>query len=297
MTESYQHDCDLSHVSFESVDSNTAPVVDAWEGGKNTWTDGYVARKVVWPDGQMEICVTREKAFVGAALQRKARAKRGESENREQNDLDAGKAARKRVRQACKTISADRMVTLTYRENMQDREEALKDWKAFCRRLRGVMDFHYVAVMELQERGAIHFHVAVRGRQNYHLLRSLWYKVLGPSADGKTRGQVNVRNPHAFGFGKDGVHKLAAYIAKYCTKKLEVRDLDQKRYFCSRGIPEPDVISWRVFCDTQLEAVNLAVSIAMEGNLDGMVWWNNNALKCVWISTGPGTGSGAPVPF
>ena len=168
-----------------------------------------------------------------------------QSLNASGNDKDAGKAAKKRVRQACKTIGADRMVTLTYRENMQCRETALKHWKAFCRRLRKCNDFHYVAVMELQVRGAIHFHVAVRGRQCYHLLRSIWYSVLGTSADGKTKGQVNVRDPHKFGFGKDGVHKLAAYIAKYCTKTMECRDLDQERFFTSGGIVKPEIVAWR----------------------------------------------------
>ncbi|WGG51342.1 hypothetical protein [Rugamonas sp. DEMB1] len=61
--------------------------------------------------------------------------KRGESENREANDDDAGRRAKKNVKLCCKTIGADRMVTLTYRENMVDRDMALKHWKAFCRRV------------------------------------------------------------------------------------------------------------------------------------------------------------------
>ena len=209
------------------------------DGSRNTWDDEYIARKTVFPDGQMEISVCRDKKFNGSALIRKPKAARGESTNREANDLDAGKAAKKAVREKCKTIGADRMITLHYRENMTDREQALKDWKAFTRRLRKCMDFHYVAVMELQEgfkkgnlaaqegRSSIHFHVAVRGRQCYHLIRSIWYSVLGKMSDGKTRGNIDVRNPVKFGFGKDGVHKLAAYIAKYCTKSMECRRLDE----------------------------------------------------------------------
>lgn len=125
-------------------------------------------------------------------------------------------------------------MTLTYRENLTDRELALKHWKEFTRRLRKVHAFHYVAVMENQKRGAIHFHIAVHGRQNYQLLRSIWQRVLGKNEAGQQMGQVNVRDPHRFGFGKNGIHKLAAYLAKYCTKAMDCREIDQKRFFSSR---------------------------------------------------------------
>lgn len=70
--------------------------------------------------------VTKERHYVGPAGLLKTRAKRGESENREANDDDAGRRAKKNVKHCCKQIGADRMVTLTYRENMVDRETALK---------------------------------------------------------------------------------------------------------------------------------------------------------------------------
>lgn len=295
MNAQYHADSELSHISFKPV-VNGSSQVDAWQGGKG-WKDGYTARKVVFADGQMEVSVCREKSFVGPAIVRKPRSNRGESENRESNEADAAKAAKKRVRQACKTIGADRMVTLTYRENVVDRERALKDWDLFRRRLRKYKDFHYVAVMENQKRGAIHFHIAVCGRQDYFLLRSLWYSVLGGGVNGISPGQVHVRNPSDFGFGRQGLHKLAAYIAKYCGKDMAVREFDQKRFFTSRGIPMPVVESWRIFAEDQLGAVNAAVAIVMDGNLDGAVWWCNNALKVVWCSTAPGRGGGAPVPF
>ena len=80
------------------------------------------------------------------------------------------------------------MVTLTYRENMLDRELALKHWKAFCRKLGKHRQFHYVAVIEEQARGALHFHVAVAGRQMYALLRSIWQGILGRGPNGEQMG-------------------------------------------------------------------------------------------------------------
>lgn len=288
MTTKYQNDDDLSNVVFDSAPIPEEKAFYQVDGQKNTWDDDYTVRKVVFPDGQIEVSVAKGKHFVGPAFIASNRAKRGESENRLSNDADAGKAAKKRVRQACKTIRADRLVTLTYRENMTCRETALKHWKAFTRRMRKHHDFPYVAVMELQQRGAIHFHVAVHGRQCYALLRSIWQSVVSADAEGRKMAQVNVRDPHRFGFGKDGVHKLASYIAKYCSKSMECRDLNDKRYFASKGIPKPDVESWRLASNTMLAAVETAFAIAADGRLEGMQAWCNNALGVVWIATGPG---------
>lgn len=311
MNTEYQQDNELSYVAFDNVVNPPAPHGWHQAGIRNTWDDEYIARKTVFADGQMEISVCREKKFNGSALIRKPKAKRGESENREANDIDAGKAAKKKVREKCKTIGADRLVTLTYRENMTEREQALKDWKEFTRRLRKCIAFHYVAVMELQEgfkkgnlqaqegRASIHFHVAVAGRQNYHLLRSIWQSVLGTGANGQKMGQINVRNPANFGFGKDGVHKLAAYLAKYCTKSMECREIDQKRFFSSRGIVKPEVIAWRLHSNDMLSACEVAFAIAAEGNLDGMVVYHNKGLQTIWIATAPGRSRDNPfsAPF
>jgi len=270
---------------------------DYWTDDGHGWQDSYTARQRVFPDGQCEVTVTKERHYIGAALRRKPRAKRGESENREANDDDAGRRAKKNVRLCCKMIGADRMVTLTYRENMVDRDTALKHWKAFCRRLAKVAQFHYVAVIEEQQRGALHFHVAVRGRQNYVLLRSIWQRVLGLGPSGEQMGQVNVRDPHRFGFGQHGAHKLASYIAKYCSKEMNARALDQKRYFRSRGIVLPEVNTVRLNCTSMLGAVQAAFSIVMPYGLENIQSWCNNGLGVVWLSTAPkpsALGSGCP---
>ena len=228
----------------------------------------------------------------------KTRAKRGESDKREANDDDAGRRAKKNVRLCCKTIGADRMVTLTYRENMLDRVTALKHWKEFCRRLGRHKLFHYVAVIEEQERGALHFHVAVAGRQMYALLRSIWQSVLGVGEDGQQMGQVNVRDPHKFGFGVKGAHKIASYIAKYCGKEMQCRDLNQKRYFRSRGVVVPDVQYWRLPCTDQLGAVNAAFAALAGHSLSGLQSWCNNGLGVVYLATEPGVVSfGHSCPF
>jgi hypothetical protein len=280
----------VSSIYFSSVDASDAHRPDWWadERTKNTWNDVYTARKRVFLDGQCEVTVCKERFFVGPAMTPETRSRRGESEKRQSNDDDAGRRAKKQVRLCCKTIGADRMVTLTYRKNMTDRFQALKDFDAFRRRLGKVADFHYVAVIEEQERGALHFHVAVRGRQNYVLLRSVWQRVLGVGPDGEQMGQVNVRDPHKFGFGNKGAHKIASYIAKYCGKEMQCRDLNQKRYFRSRGVVVPEVIFWRLQCTDMLSAVNAAVAALSGHALAGMQSWCNNGLGVVYLATAPG---------
>ncbi|WP_430733054.1 rolling circle replication-associated protein [Burkholderia stagnalis] len=108
------------------------------------------------------------------SLNAKPKAKRGESENSESNLLDAAKRAKQQVRLRCKAIGADRMITLTYRENMQDKARLKRDFDALRRRLAKLSTFLYVATPERQKRGAWHLHVAVKGRQNYRVLRSIW---------------------------------------------------------------------------------------------------------------------------
>ena len=285
----------LSPLCLDNVEQKPSYWSD--DGAKGTWQDTYTARRRVFADGQCEVSVSKDRFFVGPAMARKPHAKRGESDKREENDDDAGRRAKQKVRECCKTIGADRMVTLTYRENMVDRDTALKHWKAFCRKLGKHKQFHYVAVIEEQERGALHFHVAVAGRQMYALLRSIWQSVLGLGPDGQQMGQVNVRDPHRFGFGQNGAHKLAGYIAKYCSKQMQCRALDQKRYFRSRGIVVPEAESVRLHCTSMLGAVQAAFAIASEFGLEGIQTWCNNGLGVVWLSTAPRTGAVPECPF
>lgn len=274
-----------------SIDFSSEPQLNNrpewWSDDGHGWQDTYTARQRVFPDGQCEITISKEKFHIGGEIRSLARSKRGESEKRERNDDVAGRRAKKNVRLCCKEIGADRMVTLTHRENLLDREIALKHFDLFRRKLGKHKKFYYVAVMEHQERGSLHFHIAVRGRQNYHLLRAIWYSVCGLGPSGEQMGQVNVRDPHRFGFGKNGAHKLASYIAKYCSQEMDCRGLDQKRYFRSRGIVLPEVTTWRLHSTDMLSAVRVAFDTLEPFGLEGVQTWCNNGLGVVWLASAP----------
>lgn len=158
---------------------------------------------------------------------------KGTSKNKEQNEKRAQARAKGEIRRKCLSIGADHLVTLTYRNNVEDRDRVLTDLERLRRMLSRIgYPMPYVAVLECQKRGAIHPHLAVRGFQDIRLLRRCWYKIVG-----KAQGQVNVRGPRP---GTSPV-KLARYLSKYISKDLDSqpREFEEHRYFCSLGIAVP----------------------------------------------------------
>ena len=158
---------------------------------------------------------------------------KGKSLNKAQNEKRARARATGEIRRKCLSIGADHLVTLTYRDNVEDRERVLTDLERLRRMLsRGGYSMPYVAVLECQKRGAIHPHLAVRGFQDIRLLRRCWYKIVG-----KAQGQVNVKGPRP---GTSPV-KLARYLSKYISKDIDnqPREFEEHRYFCSLGIAVP----------------------------------------------------------
>jgi len=161
------------------------------------------------------------------------RGRKGGSPNPERNQQRARSRAVGEIRRKCLSIGADHLVTLTYRENVQDRTRVLEDLERLRRMLaKSGSPILYVTVMECQKRGAIHPHIAVRGFQDVRLLRRCWYRIVGNG-----QGQVNVRGPRP---GSSPV-KLARYLSKYISKDLDAlpREAGEHRYFCSLGINVP----------------------------------------------------------
>ena len=144
------------------------------------------------------------------------------------NQVRATARARAQIRRDLLTIEADRMFTLTYRENMTDRVRALEDFKKFTRSMRR----HYpnwaaVTVLEWQKRGAAHFHMGVSGFFSVVVMRKVWLEIIG---GGTGCGNVDVR------FQPDGrgnaCSKLACYMGKYLAKDLDQgRQPGEHRYF------------------------------------------------------------------
>lgn len=158
--------------------------------------------------------------------------------DREESIKVAARRAKTRVRRQCKVLGVDVLWTLTYRENVQDRALVLKHWKAFVRRVRTVLpDFHYVATLERQKRGAWHIHIATQKLpaslqqkgvmvKSYSLLRAIWRSVvadLGGNFDESAKKRRSKKN----------AMQIASYIAGYAVKEFEEGELNKKRYMHS----------------------------------------------------------------
>lgn len=165
------------------------------------------------------------------------KAARGEG-NREESIERAARRAKTRVRRQAKVIGVDVLWTLTYRQNVQDRAIVVKHWKEFVRRVRGVIpDFHYVATLERQKRGAWHIHIATRRLpvalqqkhvmvKSYDVLRAIWRSVT-KEYEGNFDQSRRKRQ------SKKNAMQIASYISKYVTKDYAEGDLNKKRYMHS----------------------------------------------------------------
>ena len=150
--------------------------------------------------------------------------------------------ARTQVRRLAKAKGLTVLLTLTYRENMLERDRMARDFDVFVKRVRRVIPgFEYVCVFERQKRGAWHAHIAVprilaryvqRGIlvKSYDLLRSMWRGVVGSD-----NGNIDVsRNKRV----NRSSAKLASYLSKYIGKTFDQAERHVNSYSASgRALP------------------------------------------------------------
>lgn len=207
-------------------------------------------------NGHREACVWREvpalqdrldKAIEGDLRALVPRGLGEVEENRKRNS----RRAKQKVRHLCKAMGVNSLWTLTYKGNQVDRELALKHLDRFRRRVSAVLgDWRYIAVLEQQERGAWHIHLAThalpvrleRGGvkvKSWNVMRSIWRSVAGEWGGNFDEAKRCSRWGHR-ATKVDGAGRIAAYIAKYVAKDIEVSQLNRKRYSHSDGIALPE---------------------------------------------------------
>ena len=128
-------------------------------------------------------------------------------------------------------FGADRLLTLTYRENMRDVKQGWLDFQRFVRSMRKVFGrWPYVAVMEFQARGAVHFHVAQKGHIDVRIVRKLWRRVVG-------EGNIDITTPRRVKHDQKCPRvRIAGYLTKYMAKSFDYVPLETNRYRTSKGI-------------------------------------------------------------
>ena len=197
---------------------------------QRTYLDGGRCRVILRPygDGLAEVGWS----FVPASLP--IGAAKGKAEDRAAHELRAIRRARSTVRQLILAASLDHLLTLTYRANVTDYGRASADLSRYIRKVRrSFLGAHYVAVPEQQQRGAWHWHLAVRGRQDVYLHRAAWLQVVGD-------GNIDVKAP-VVGASR-GPLALARYLSKYLSKGFTAgnRRLNGHRFRASHGIAIPE---------------------------------------------------------
>lgn len=117
-----------------------------------------------------------------------------------------------------------KFITLTFKENMTDLAESNKLFKAFIRDLRKKQsDLKYIAVIEFQKRGAIH----------YHLLCNLKYIKAKVLEETWGHGFIKINRINH-------VDNIGAYVIKYMTKEdADPRLVGKKMYQTSQKLERP----------------------------------------------------------
>lgn len=211
--------------------------------------------------------------------------------------------AKQNIRWNVRQMEADRLFTVTYRENMEDREKLKADVKRFLRLVRngwagqgGNPDWRYVAVVERQERGAFHVHFAVKGWQKISFLRAAWYKALGGTGKEKgdeTPGQVDVTGPKKARWGTKVREwknaSLSAYITKYIAKTFDEESTEKKRYWHSKDLIVPVKERFVLGATDLVSAIKEAMGLLYFNYgvaIDFSRSWLADSKDCLWLSIG-----------
>lgn len=212
-------------------------------------------------------------AFISAVPPNKAA--RGQSLKQEQNQDRAARRAKSRLRQLILSANLTHLLTLTYRENVTDFNRASDDLNRYVRKIKAHLpDWLYVAVAEQQERGAWHWHIAVGGRQDVELLRTLWREIVG-------EGNIDVSAPK--GTRKDQRLYLVKYLGKYLVKEFTTGDrtLNKHRFRASRNIQVPMQCFTVPPCIAGTVADYAIEKLKDAGGSVGFVW-NGDGLLAGW---------------
>lgn len=166
------------------------------------------------------------------------------------------------------TFQADTLLTLTYRENQDDLGLAWKHFKEFSRLMKWKYKekWQYVSVPEFQKRGAVHFHLAIKGFYHWNTVRRFWKQAI------KADGNVDFKGPSKKkGWKTRSPKKIAGYLSKYLSKQETVQ-FNKRRYSSSRIEIPPQVIGWlamgvpviRVMCQVLEAQTRLSIAYVFE---------------------------------
>lgn len=198
----------------------------------------------------------------GEIIQREATEKEAEA-IREETRLESRQKSNIRARNDLRRLVANnfskrsQFITLTFRENIQDIELANKTFKRFIKYMNEDLrklgrKLKYVAVIEFQKRGAIHYHMICEGRpRNYPYANEInrWNQAIRSvtGARGETVGIVKIHDINH-------VKNVGRYVVKYMTKSdADKRLFGKKLYQTSRGLIRPTEKTYRIRSEEEFQ--------------------------------------------
>jgi len=172
---------------------------------------------------------------------------RGQSEDTVEIREASVRRARRHIKRKTLHGGLDHLLSLDFKDNVTELRVALRALRLFCDRVQAAIPgWKYLATRERQKRGAWHFHMAVKGRQDVKLLRSIWWSVVG-----ERKGNIDVQEPRARKTKNRRVY-VAEYISKYIGKDLEDWQLNKKMYYHSKNVEDPPVEEVAIVLNAEL---------------------------------------------
>lgn len=215
-----------------------------------------------------------------------------------QQDLlrDQQRAAR-RAKTTCRRViiseGFDEMLTLTYRENQEDRALCKQHFNIWFKRMkRALGSFRFCASFERQERGSMHVHIATHKLpqhadykgvkiQAWQLGTRIWRDIVGQD-NGLCFVGAKTRNGGSSRRRKLSLAKMASYVSKYILKDFEQSPAETNRYSRSNGVEVGKCHRMNLHC-TFREIIELTFD---QGEGDVVISHRVNPLfKSIWLCT------------
>lgn len=198
-----------------------------------------VRKRVIVSGGVIEVYEYEKPVFKGYKSNG-GRDKKADEEGKEKNRKDVLRRARQEVR---RIVNANvgaygehftaKFLTLTFGDNVTDLDQAHYEFKKFIQRMNYLIfgaksgNLRYTAVVQFQERGAVHYHVII-----YNIPFVKWKEI-----------ESTWRNGYVWINKIDDVDNVGAYVCRYMTKEVDDERLrGRKCYFNSRGLFKPVII-------------------------------------------------------
>lgn len=236
-----------------------------------------------YPTGDVEMVGIRLESE--DTLKRGGGAKRKNTQKTEMDLLTLHKSvqrARVTVRRKVLTIAADNLLTLTFRENVTDIDDAWKCFHYFIKQMRKRYRerWRYVAVPEYQKRGAVHFHLAIAGYYHHSTVRRCWLAAVGEKG-----GNIDFSSAkRRFGSNTKNSKKIAGYIAKYITKE-DSSEFNRRRFSSGGKIQLPAPLTGWLALGAPVIAVMRQTIEAITRKQVVSVWESENYFGIVYLST------------